>query len=245
MTNKKTIPEIVSSATDEKIKTAPQTIANALQSLPLEQREQVVRDLYGIEKEEAKWTATIQHVHGYPVTTPEMEEDESFLDQKLVEMEQELTRIKTQNRWTLNLAALELAEQQNLEFTRGRLLRLKFLRCDRFHVAKAVRRMIRYFDWKLELYGQDAFAREITMNDLTKEDQVMLKKGYVQRLPVRDRAGRPIICSMLVGQTYDSPESAVSRSLDVSALLAISSLMPYSTVLFAGTDLLLPGIGMR
>lgn len=208
----KTLPDLFASVNEDR--TAPQQIAEALQSLPIEKREQIVRDLYGIEKEEATLTATTNHVTdlGLPVVASTGgEENTYFLDQKLLEMEEELKRIKKTNVWNLKLVALELAERQSLEYTQDRVFRLKFLRCDRFHVVRAAGRFIRYFDWKLELFGEGSLTREITIDDLTGEDRAMLKKGYLQRLPVRDRAGRSILCSIYNGQVYESPESLVSK----------------------------------
>ena len=158
---------------------------------------------------EAAIAATTAHVSRFPVTTQE-EGGEAFLDQKLKEMNDKLVYLKKRNRWNLRILALELAEQQNLEYTKNRAFRLKFLRCDRFDVVSAAKRFIRYFDWKMELFGEEPLARDITIDDLTKEDRAMLKKGYFQRLPVRDRAGRPIITALFLGQQYDSPESFVS-----------------------------------
>lgn len=206
----KTLPEIVSSMED--LTAAPKLIAECLQKLPMEERENIVRELYGVEKAEATITATTNHVaNGYSITTDE-EEDEKFLDEKLLEMDNHLKRLRKANAWNLKLAALELAETQNLEYTQNKRFRLSFLRCDRFDPSRAAARFIRFFDWKLELFGEATLTRELTLNDLTKEDRAALKKGYYQRLPVRDRAGRAIMCTILNGQQYESPES-VARQL--------------------------------
>lgn len=211
----KSLPELLKS--DPAPKAAPQLIAECLQSLPMEERENIVRDLYGIEKVEATFSGTTNHVTGeYPITTQE-EEDEKFLDQKLLEMDDHLKRIRKVNAWNLKLAALELAESQNLEYTQDRRFRLKFLRCDRFDPSRAAGRLIRFFDWKLELFGEAKLTRDITLDDLTKEDRAALKKGYFQRLPVRDRAGRAITVTILNGQVYESPESIARQFFYVAS----------------------------
>ena len=109
--------------------------------------------------------------------------------------------------WNLRLAAIDLAETKNRSYVEDPKFRLKFLRADRYDARKAAGRFIRFFDFKLELFGEEALARRITWNDLQPEDQAALKKGYLQRLPIRDRAGRAIFCSVYDGQEYDSVQS--------------------------------------
>lgn len=200
-----TIAELVGSLPEAPRK-ADDLIAEALQAMSLEDREKIVRELYGIEKVSAN-LSTASHVISEPVAIDEPDNDPHFLDTKLQEMDNHVKRMKSGYGWNLKLAALELAESQNLAFTQNRRFRLQFLRCDRFNTTSAADRFVRYFDWKLELFGEECLTREITINDLPKEDQVGLKKGYLQRLPIRDRAGRSIVCAIFNGQTYQSPES--------------------------------------
>jgi hypothetical protein len=188
---------------------ATEIVAEALQSMPMEKREQVVRDLYGVEDTIPNDPGT-QHClnHNHPVTIPTIK-DANLLDSKLQEMEDHLQLLKATHRWNIKLAALEMAEAQNLPFTQDQKFRLKFLRCDRLDPIKAAGRFIRYFDWKFQLFSMEKLTKDIAFDDLTKEDQAMLKKGYIQRLPIRDRAGRAILVHVYNGQTYDSPESMV------------------------------------
>lgn len=200
-------PELVDSLPQQK--NANEIIAEALQSMSIEKRQEAVRQLYGIERASAN-TSTVPNVGSTPVASmEELEKDPAFVDTKLQEMEQQLKQMKSAFGWNLKVAPLEIAETQNFEYTQSRLFRLKFLRCDRFDASLAAGRFIRYFDWKMELFGEESLARDIILSDLTKKEQATLKKGYMQRLPVRDRAGRAIFCSLLVGQHYDTPESMV------------------------------------
>ena len=57
------------------------------------------------------------------------------------------------------------------------------------------------------MFGEDALARPLTLDDLEHEDKESLKEGYIQRLPVRDKAGRAVFCFIKNGQTYESGES--------------------------------------
>lgn len=88
---------------------------------------------------------------------------------------------------------------------------LKFLRSESFHVTKAADRMVRFFDLKLFLFGPALLCKEITMDDLSKDDRNTLKAGFIQVLPVRDRAGRAIIVLVPTFQTYKVAENMVSR----------------------------------
>lgn len=204
---------IVGSEEELNAKKAPQIIAETLQALPNEKREQIIRQIYGIPNPSPS-TSHVKNVS----TTVTNEEDENFLDGKLEEMEKEISRLKRSSSWNLRLAAIELAETQNLAYVQSRRFRLKFLRVVRFDVKAAALRFIKFFDIKLEVFGPNALARDITINDLTKEDKNMLKKGYMQRFPVRDRAGRAVYCMIQNGQGYDSPESMVCVRMSASDL---------------------------
>ena len=109
----------------------------------------------------------------------------------------------------LQLAGIEMAERQDISYVRSPRLLLRFLRCDHWDATKAASRMIRFFDWKLELFGEANLARDICLQDLQPVDIKSLKKGYFQRFPERDRAGRAIWFTVYQGQTYDSIESLV------------------------------------
>eukprot|EP00521_Asterionellopsis_glacialis_P007869 CAMPEP_0195287136 /NCGR_PEP_ID=MMETSP0707-20130614/4325_1 /TAXON_ID=33640 /ORGANISM="Asterionellopsis glacialis, Strain CCMP134" /LENGTH=379 /DNA_ID=CAMNT_0040346863 /DNA_START=13 /DNA_END=1152 /DNA_ORIENTATION=+ len=87
--------------------------------------------------------------------------------------------------------------------------RLAFLRADRFVANAAARRMVDYWERKLELFGPDAaFKPYSTILDLPEEDIPTLVKGGFQILPNRDEFGR---CLMLAnnGSFGDSVESMV------------------------------------
>jgi len=71
--------------------------------------------------------------------------------------------------------------------------RLRFLRCELFHVRKAAERYIKYLDFLVEVYGEYALRRPIRMSDLTNEEMQFLREGQHQILPYVDRSGRRII----------------------------------------------------
>ena len=224
---------IVGSKEELNAKKAPEIIAETLQALPSEKREQIIRQIYGIPSP----SPSTSHVTN--VSTALVNEDnEHFLNGKLEEMEKEINRLKKSSSWNLRLAAIELAETQNLAYVQSRRFRLKFLRVAHFDVKAAAIRFVKFFDLKLEVFGPNALARDIAFNDLTKEDKIMLKKGYMQRFPVRDRAGRAVYCMIQNGQLEDSPESMVCTRTPASnahvrniLLIVILLSLPGSSIL--------------
>ncbi|CAB9526619.1 Transfer protein [Seminavis robusta] len=207
-------PGTVASAMDAKDKAGKMTqhaadlIADSLKALPMKEREQIVKELYGIADTfpPPKYGSNSESTSQY---TPQDEDDPIFIGHKLKEMEEQLKKIRAVSAWNLRIAAIELAESQNPEYVQNAKFRLKFIRTERYDVRRAAARFIRFFDLKMELFGAEALTRPITLKDLKPGDREMLKKGYIQRLPVRDRAGRAIYASLYNGQTYDTPESLV------------------------------------
>lgn len=83
--------------------------------------------------------------------------------------------------------------------------RLRFLRYDLFNVRKAAMRFIRYLDIVRELWGFDIVSqRLIRMDDFSHEELRILKKGFWQILPFRDRSGRKVV-SILGDRKHDAP----------------------------------------
>ena len=52
-----------------------------------------------------------------------------------------------------------------------------------------------HFDRKLDLFGFDALVRPITLNDLDEDDMEAMSAGAMLLLPVKDKAGRTIMCN--------------------------------------------------
>ena len=53
-------------------------------------------------------------------------------------------------------------------------------------------RLIRHFDYKRELFGNDKLTKTITYDDLTEEDVKSLLHGSVQFLGEKDTSGRAV-----------------------------------------------------
>jgi hypothetical protein len=138
-------------------------IAADMTRLSMDERDQVLHD-----------------IHGVPNV---MEETPEKLHASLIKLQTELDKIHYK-------AAYELARSHNPAFVEDRVFRLKFLRADLLNASNAALRLVRHFELKLQLFGPKKLVKEITQDDLEAGDMKNLYSGYVQTLPMRDRAGR-------------------------------------------------------
>lgn len=72
-------------------------------------------------------------------------------------------------------------------------VRLQFLRAERFDAAKAAVRIERYFQVKRELFGNGSISRDLIPNDLSEDDWMHVRTGYIQVLSERDKKGRAVV----------------------------------------------------
>ena len=69
---------------------------------------------------------------------------------------------------------------------------LMFLRADCFDTIEAADRMNKFFDMKLELFGENKLVERITYEDLDEEDREFVDSGCVNTLGYKDSKGRPV-----------------------------------------------------
>jgi len=81
--------------------------------------------------------------------------------------------------------------------------RLRFLRCELFDVPLTALRICGFLELVLDLFGEYALQRPITLYDFNKEELKYLRYGCYQFLPFRDRAGRRIV-SIIPGEGLES-----------------------------------------
>ena len=122
------------------------------------------------------------------------------------------------------LNQLEPHPQQS--YANGIDFRLRFLRCDLFDVKKAAKRLLKFLDLVLELFGDYALRRPIRLSDFSKEEIRFMKYGRYQIMPNRDRAGRRVYV-MLAQHGLDPryklcPRVKVSWPHDCSTIRASS-----------------------
>jgi hypothetical protein len=87
--------------------------------------------------------------------------------------------------------------------------KLTFLRADQYDTARAARRLAKYFDDKLSLFGEDKLVKKITMDDLSKEDMEVFDSGFMMSLPYKDSTGRPIWFCDLSKYDFNRPKNLV------------------------------------
>jgi len=74
--------------------------------------------------------------------------------------------------------------------------RLRFLRCCLFKVSVAVRRFANYLNFIQTHWGNSYLARPIQLIDLDANELKILKRGFTQIFPFRDRRGRRIVANL-------------------------------------------------
>jgi len=99
------------------------------------------------------------------------------------------------------------SESDEVCYIRRKSFLLKFLRASFFDIEKATLRYFRCLDLMYGLFGDVALKRQLMLEDLTKREFLYLKKGQMQLLPSRDRAGRRIFAfSGREDRTFDVRE---------------------------------------
>jgi hypothetical protein len=143
-------------------------LAEEMNQLSVEEREQVLEDIHGIARA--------------------VDEPLDFVENSLMLLEQEVSKTSR------NKIAFDLAKFQSKEYVSSEKLRLMFLRAESFDAYNAASRMIRFFDEKHKLFGPDKLTNDIVLADLDPDDIGALEKGIYQVLPEKDCAGRKVMC---------------------------------------------------
>ena len=152
---------------DDGILHTEELLTKELNHLSSTEREEVLYDVHGVSNV--------------------VEETPEFVARRLEDLNVNICK-------TRDKAAYDLAEALNKEFVQDRRLRLQFLRSCAFDASWAADRMVRHFEVKQSLFGSDKLAKEITLEDFSKEDIACLESGFGTILPLRDRAGRAVVC---------------------------------------------------
>ena len=140
------------------------------------------------------------------------ESDPQVVQEHLESLERELKRNKDK-------PSYRLAVLMNESYVTNPEFRLQFLRADRFNASAAAKRMARFFEKKLEIFGQDRLVRDITQEDLSEEDLDVLRCGRYTVLPKPDRAGRPVLfLRQRIFPSQASIESMVRTLYDEASL---------------------------
>lgn len=162
--------------------------AAELSRLSMQERDEVLHDIHGVSDDQ--------------------EEDQAFVEKCFEDLEEAISLIPTIDKIAYCQARdLDESYVSNDEFL------LMFLRSSSFNITAAASRLVGFFDVKLELFGPEKLARDITINDLDADDIKCMESGYAQVLPGRDRAGRAVLCLMPTIRKYRTVLNRVSLVL--------------------------------
>lgn len=98
--------------------------------------------------------------------------------------------------------AYSIAEWLDPQFVHDQNFRLAFLRCTKFDCQKAAVRIIKHFQMKRELFGEDKLAMEIVQDDLDAEAMEVLYSGASRYLFGLDSGGRTININFNIPKTF-------------------------------------------
>lgn len=168
-------------------------------------------------------------IHGVP---SKIRETSQLIDDSLRLLQKEIAAIHT-----------KFAYQQALEldpaFVQDPKFLLKFLRADRFDHVAAAKRLVKFFEAKLELFGASLLTTNITQEHLQEEDLHALYNGMGMDLPFRDRAGRLVFFQLA------QPVTVTLRALLRKSFYAVMSLTDDDETQKNGTVLISYVVGQQ
>ncbi|CAJ1965311.1 unnamed protein product [Cylindrotheca closterium] len=162
-------------------------IAGALNQLSINEREHIYQEMHGVD----------DIVNETPV----------MLQRSMMALHTELERLKHTPSHNREGLAFNTAEAISRNYVNDPFFRIKFLRSEKFDVKKSAARMIKFFDTKMQLFGKEKLCKDITLDDLNSDDMALLKSGYLQLLPTRDRSGRVALMMFFSERKHKVPEN--------------------------------------
>ncbi|CAJ1936015.1 unnamed protein product [Cylindrotheca closterium] len=113
------------------------------------------------------------------------EQDPKAIGELLQSLDAHLARIKPGTIY-------ETACMKDPAYVSNRDFRMLFLKGNRYDPKSSAEQMIRYFDVKHNLFGDECLVRDITTQDLTEDDIASVMAGGVQMSSCTDSSGRLI-----------------------------------------------------
>eukprot|EP00531_Pseudo-nitzschia_arenysensis_P015039 CAMPEP_0116132998 /NCGR_PEP_ID=MMETSP0329-20121206/9864_1 /TAXON_ID=697910 /ORGANISM="Pseudo-nitzschia arenysensis, Strain B593" /LENGTH=659 /DNA_ID=CAMNT_0003627585 /DNA_START=68 /DNA_END=2047 /DNA_ORIENTATION=- len=162
-------------------------LAKELNKLSFRERESINDEIHGIDVDRK-----------YIEESGAVEETPEILSKSLNDMQSELDWLcSTESGIGGSAVAFNRSQQLFGTSSEGTYInttdfRLMFLRCERFDCKKAAQRLCRFADLMSEIYGDFALQRPTRLSDLDDDEIALLKSGWSQIFPGRDRAGRRI-----------------------------------------------------
>eukprot|EP00531_Pseudo-nitzschia_arenysensis_P007368 CAMPEP_0116124144 /NCGR_PEP_ID=MMETSP0329-20121206/5128_1 /TAXON_ID=697910 /ORGANISM="Pseudo-nitzschia arenysensis, Strain B593" /LENGTH=451 /DNA_ID=CAMNT_0003618113 /DNA_START=202 /DNA_END=1557 /DNA_ORIENTATION=+ len=186
-------------------------LTRELDQLPLNRREHVGQDLYGLAEECIPKVDELMLEELEKAIQALLGKAES--KQQLQQQNQKHQTLKRSSSLPISNSAPELqalvpyhayklALSRNPSYVRNPEFRLMFLRATEGDTKKAAKRLTRHFKTKLRLFGEDKLGRDIVLDDLGEDDMEALKSGGFQVLKKRDAAGRSVLFGRYTSMKY-------------------------------------------
>lgn len=179
---------------------AQSIISGELHRLSYSDRNEIQEEIHGVGcmtvEETPELLERVLHAFQYQLALVAPSKKGAY--NKILELKQQKQMwegaISSNNKTETVIATAKYAlPQQHPSFIESDDFRLRFLRCELFDVEKAVIRFFNYLNLAYELFGEVALRRPIRVDDFTRQEFRLLKKGYLQLFPYRDRAGRRVM----------------------------------------------------
>jgi hypothetical protein len=142
-------------------------LANELSALSLNDRNQIQEEMHCVK-------------------SLAVQETSAMVDDALGKLRQETSSLVGSSGGNIYVEAVIM----DSPYVQSRDFCLKFLRADFFNVKFAARRMLNHLELLFKFYGPVAFHRPLLFSDLNREEQDCIRRGAIQILPSRDKAGR-------------------------------------------------------
>ncbi len=146
--------------------------------------------------------AISEEIHGVRCLAPE--ETPELISGGLMELQRQLDMMPYKPSYDKAQAFARHPETAKTSYVNTIDFRLKFLRCELFDASRAAVRLIKYLDLMVEMYGLFALQRKILLTDFSKHELQIMRAGFFQLFPFRDRSGRRVMCIVgNMGAQYD------------------------------------------
>mmetsp|Transcript_3928 Transcript_3928/g.5295 ORF Transcript_3928/g.5295 Transcript_3928/m.5295 type:complete len:294 (-) Transcript_3928:389-1270(-) len=114
-------------------------------------------------------------------------ENEKIIAQGLALLEEEIAKLPEEKK-----EGIRQAEERYPELAKSDEHKLMFLRCEQFNADLAAKRFAKYWNKRIELFGDKAFE-PLTLDKALRDDEAALSNGFIRLMPTKDNTGRPII----------------------------------------------------
>ena len=199
-------------------------LANELNKLSFHERESINEEIHGIDVDRK-----------YIMVAGAVEETPGMLNESFCNLGVELEKLRSlSNNGGSGAFAFAFDRSQKLfgsvpeqgTYLNTQEFRIMFLRCELFDCAKAAKRICLFADLVYELYGDElgdeALERRTYLTDLDENEMKVMRTGYTQILPGRDRAGRRIYSIFAFD---DSKSNSIVLPIKTRLRIAIYSVM--------------------